>query len=213
MAAQGSKRGLGARRVARSRLRALHSGAMPRRTPHAVAPAADLAARLAKIVRAVPDHPRPGVVFRDITTLLADGPAFREAVDAIAAAYLDAHVDVVAGVESRGFIVAAPVAYVLRAAFVPIRKQGRLPAATISVPYTLEYGEEVVEVHADAITHGQRVLIVDDVIATGGTAAAAIELVEKLGGVVVGLAFLIELQDLDGCAALAGREHTSLMTL
>ncbi len=184
---------------------------MPRRSSPATPPAG-LSARLAASVRAIPDHPRSGIVFRDITTLLSDGAVFREAVDAIAAAYADAHVDVVAGVESRGFILAAPVAYLLGAGFVPMRKEGRLPAATVSTPYALEYGQAVLEIHADAFTEGRRVLIVDDVLATGGTAAASIELVEKLGGVVAGLAFLIELSDLGGAAVLGGREHTSLIT-
>ncbi len=172
----------------------------------------DISARLAAIVRAVPDHPRAGIVFRDITTLLADGQAFAEAVDAIAATYADAQVDVVAGIELRGFILAGPIAYLLGAGFVPMRKQGRLPAATVSIPYALEYGEAVLEIHADAVTRGQRVLIVDDVLATGGTAAAAIELIERLGGVVAGLAFLIELDGLGGSAALGGRDHSSLIT-
>ncbi|MDQ6856910.1 MAG: adenine phosphoribosyltransferase [Candidatus Dormibacteraeota bacterium] len=184
---------------------------MPRR-PLPALKSADISARLAAIVRAVPDHPRAGIVFRDITTLLADGPAFRETVDAIAAAYADAAVDVVVGIESRGFILAGPVAYLLRAGFVPMRKQGRLPAATVSVAYALEYGDAVLEVHADAVTRGQRVLIVDDVLATGGTAAAAIELVERLGGVVAGLAFLIELDDLGGSNSLGGRDHISLIS-
>jgi adenine phosphoribosyltransferase len=185
---------------------------MPRRPPPAFVPAEGLSARLAAIVRAVPDHPRPGIVFRDITTLLADSRAFHDAVDAIAAAHAGSGVELVAGVESRGFILAGPVAYLLDAGLVPVRKEGRLPSATVSIPYALEYGEAVLEIHADAVGHGQRVLIVDDVLATGGTAAAAIELVEKLGGVVVGLAFLIELGDLGGAAALGGRAHTSLIT-
>ena len=164
-------------------------------------------------MRAIHDHPRPGIVFRDITTLLADGPAFQAAVDAMVAAHADARADMVAGIESRGFILAGPIAYLLGVGFAPIRKQGRLPAATVSTAYTLEYGEAVLEIHADAVTNGQRVLIVDDVLATGGTAAAAIKLVEQLGGVIAGLAFLIELEGLGGAAALGGRDHTSLITL
>ncbi len=185
---------------------------MPRRPLPDAPPAAELGARLAAVVRAVPDHPRPGIVFRDITTLLADGRAFQEAVDALAQPYAGAGVDLVVGIESRGFILAAPVAYLLGAGFVPMRKQGRLPAATVSAAYVLEYGEAVLEVHADAVAHGQRVLIVDDVLATGGTATAAIELVEQLGGVVAGLAFLIELGGLGGSMALGGRAHTSLIS-
>jgi adenine phosphoribosyltransferase len=186
---------------------------MPRRPLFATGPAEEVSARLAATVRAIHDHPRPGIVFRDITTLLADGPAFQAAVDAMVAAHTDARVDMVAGIESRGFILAGPIAYLLGVGFAPIRKQGRLPAATVSTAYTLEYGEAVLEIHADAVTNGQRVLIVDDVLATGGTAAAAIKLVEKLGGVIAGLAFLIELEGLGGAAALGGRDHTSLITL
>ncbi|MDQ6847705.1 MAG: adenine phosphoribosyltransferase [Candidatus Dormibacteraeota bacterium] len=185
---------------------------MPRKSLAAPARAAQLAARLAATVRTVPDHPRPGILFRDITTLLADGVAFHDAIDAIASAHADAGVELVAGVESRGFILGGPLAYLLGTGFVPLRKQGQLPSATVAVPYALEYGEAVLEVHADAISHGHRVLIVDDVLATGGTAAAAIQLVEKLGGVVAGLAFLIELEGLGGAAALGGRAHSSLIT-
>ncbi|MGH7723758.1 MAG: adenine phosphoribosyltransferase [Candidatus Dormibacteria bacterium] len=187
---------------------------MPRRTPVPIgSPAADLAGRLSAAVRTVADFPRPGVAFRDITPLLSDPAAFADSVDAIARAHADQRVDVVAGVESRGFIMAAPVAYLLGAGFVPIRKAGRLPSATMSVDYALEYGTAVLEVHTDAIRSGQRVLIVDDLLATGGTAAAAIQLVETLGGVVTGVAFLIELAELGGAAALGGRPHTSLVIL
>jgi adenine phosphoribosyltransferase len=186
---------------------------MARSTPAADGPDADLAARLAAAIRTVPDFPRPGIHFRDITTLLADGAAFRAAVDAIAASHGDQAIDVVVGIESRGFVIGAPVAYVLGASFAPIRKQGRLPAETISAAYALEYGEAVLEIHADAIARGRRVLIVDDLLATGGTAVAAIHLVEALGGVVAGIAFLIELADLGGSAALEGREYTALIKL
>jgi adenine phosphoribosyltransferase len=187
---------------------------MPRRTLAPTgSPAADLAARLSVVVRTIPDFPRPGVAFRDITTLLSDAVAFADAVDAIADAHADQRIDVVAGLESRGFIIAAPIAYLLGAGFVPIRKQGRLPSTTVSVAYALEYGEAVLEIHADAIQGGQRVLIVDDLLATGGTAAAAIDLVETIGGVVTGLAFLIELAELNGVEALGGRPHSSLITL
>jgi adenine phosphoribosyltransferase len=187
---------------------------MPRRTPATTGlPAADVALRLAAAVRIVPDFPRDGIAFRDITPILSDRSAFAEAVQAIAGAHSEQTVDIVAGVESRGFIIGAPVAYVLGAGFVPIRKEGRLPSATISTAYMLEYGEATLEIHADAIEDGQRVLIVDDLLATGGTAAAAIQLVETLGGVVTGLAFLIELADLNGVAALGGRPHSSLVIL
>jgi adenine phosphoribosyltransferase len=168
---------------------------------------------LAAAVRTIPDFPRPGIDFRDITTLLSDSSAFRDTVDAISARHAGDGVEVVAGVESRGFVLGAPIAYLLGAGFVPIRKEGRLPSATISTAYMLEYGEATLEIHADAIDDGQRVLIVDDLLATGGTAAAAIHLVETLGGVVTGLAFLIELADLNGVAALGGRPHSSLVIL
>jgi adenine phosphoribosyltransferase len=186
---------------------------MPTPTPSAPGPAAELAARLAAAVRTVSDFPRPGIDFRDITTLLSDSRAFRDAIDALAAAHSGAQVEVVAGIESRGFMLAAPIAYVLGASFVPIRKQGRLPGETISTAYALEYGEAVLEIHTDAIRTGGRVLIVDDLLATGGTAAAAIHLVEALGGVVAGIAFLIELTDLRGAAALDGRDYTSLIAI
>lgn len=187
---------------------------MPRRTPAAGGfPAADLAARLVAAVRIVPDFPQAGIAFRDITPLLSDPGTFAEAVKSIAGTHSEQAIEIVAGVESRGFIVGAPVAYLLGAGFVPIRKEGRLPSATISTAYMLEYGEATLEIHADAIESGQRVLIVDDLLATGGTAAAAIHLVETLGGVVTGLAFLVELADLNGVAALGGRPHSSLVTL
>ena len=185
---------------------------MWRRTP-ASADAGTRAERLAGAIRTIADFPRPGIAFRDITTLLADAVAFHETVDAIAAEHVEAGVDLVAGVEARGFILGAPVAHVLGTGFVPIRKQGRLPAATVSASYALEYGEAVLEVHADSVRRGQRVLIVDDLLATGGTAGAAIDLVERLGGEVVALAFLIELTDLDGASALGGRPHTALVAL
>jgi adenine phosphoribosyltransferase len=177
------------------------------------APDADLPARLAAAVRTIPDFPRPGIDFRDVTTLFSDSAAFRDAINAIAADHANESVETVAGVESRGFVLAAPIAYVLGAGFVPIRKEGRLPADTISAAYALEYGDGVLEIHTDAIRSGQRVLIVDDLLATGGTAAAAVQLVEALGGVVAGIAFLIELAGLNGAAALGGRDHTSLIIL
>ncbi len=187
---------------------------MPRRPWDQSDPSvADLAARLAVAVRVVPDFPRAGIEFRDITTLLRDRGAFHDAIEAIAAAHAGAGVELVAGVEFRGFILGAPVAYLLGAGFVPIRKEGRLPAATISAAYALEYGDATLEIHTDSVRAGQRVLIVDDLLATGGTAGAAVQLIESLGGVVAGIAFLIELVHLNGAVALAGHDHTSLITL
>ena len=167
---------------------------------------------LAARVRDVPDFPKPGIVFKDVTPLLGDPKAFATAVDAIVLQFGRGEVDKVLGIEARGFILAAPVAYHFGAGFVPARKAGKLPAARRSVAYELEYGTEAIEVHEDAFRPGDRVLIVDDVLATGGTAAAAVKLVEDLGAHVVGLAFLIELGFLDGAQRIAGHRHTSLLT-
>lgn len=164
-------------------------------------------------MRTIPGFPREGIDFRDITPLLLDSRLFREVVDSIVARYAGERIDAVAAIESRGFILGAPIAYLLGTTFVPIRKQGRLPAETVSASYTLEYGDAVLEMHADAIAGGQRVLIVDDVLATGGTALAAVQLVEAVGGEVAGVAFLIELTGLDGAARLAAHGHTALITL
>jgi len=163
-------------------------------------------------IRDIPDFPKPGIVFKDVTPLLADPEAFAHAVQALSAPYCDLGVDKVVGIEARGFILAAPVALACGAGFVPARKAGKLPSSRRGVSYELEYGSETVELHDDAFAAGDRVLIVDDVLATGGTAAATIELVESLGGEVVGLAFLIELGFLAGADRLAGRQHTSLLT-
>ncbi len=170
-----------------------------------------VAERLRALIRDVPDFPRQGILFRDITTLLGDAEAFRSAIDALAAVYRDSAVEVVVGIESRGFVLGGALAYCLHVGFVPVRKKGKLPYRTVSAAYALEYGEAVLEVHADAITPGQRVLIVDDLLATGGTAKATAELVERLGGRVVGVAFLIELSELEGSAALGSRPHVSLI--
>jgi adenine phosphoribosyltransferase len=171
----------------------------------------ELADRLRSLIRDVPDFPRAGIVFKDVTAIFADAAAFRAAVGALAGAYRGARVDVVAGIESRGFVLGAAVAYALDAGFVFVRKQGKLPAAVISQAYSLEYGEAVLEMHADAITPGQRVLVVDDLLATGGTAAATVSLVEQLGGIVAGIAFLVELTALAGAQVLGGRPYVSLV--
>ena len=163
-------------------------------------------------VRDIADWPQPGVGFKDITPLLGHPEAFAVAVRELVEHFTGERVDKVVGIEARGFVVAAPVALGLGAGFVPARKVGKLPWRTHQVEYALEYGTDRLEVHADAVVPGERVLIVDDVIATGGTAAAAAELVELLGGEVVGLGFIIELAFLGGSARLGGRPHTSLIT-
>jgi adenine phosphoribosyltransferase len=149
-------------------------------------------------IRDIKDFPTEGILFKDITTLLKDGPAWRFAVDSLASRYQAERVDVVVGVESRGFIFGGAVAHQLRAGFVPVRKVGKLPAPTIEVEYELEYGRDALAMHEDAIASGQRVLAVDDLLATGGTMAATLRLVEQLGGRVVGVAFMIELAFLHG---------------
>ena len=162
-------------------------------------------------IREIPDFPKPGILFYDITTLLKDAAAFKEAVDLMIEPYRDEKVDVVVGMESRGFIFSAPMAYQLRAGLVPVRKLGKLPAETITVEYALEYGSNTLEIHRDSIQSGQRVLIVDDLLATGGTVRGTIELVERLKGEVVGLAFLVELDFLKGRERLEGRRVTSVI--
>jgi adenine phosphoribosyltransferase len=161
-------------------------------------------------IRDIPDWPTAGVVFKDITPLLNDADSFRAVVDAVADHFAATTIDRVLGVEARGFIFAAPVAYRLGAGFVPVRKAGKLPYEIEREEYTLEYGTDLLEIHTDAIQPGEQVLIVDDVLATGGTAAATARLVEKLGGEVVGLAFVVELAFLSGRQALAGRDVLSL---
>ena len=149
-------------------------------------------------IREIPDFPKPGILFYDITTLLKDPAAYKESIDLMLAPYLGEQVDLVVGMESRGFIFSAPMAYQLGAGLVPVRKLGKLPADTIEVEYDLEYGTATLEVHRDAITAGQRVLIVDDLLATGGTVLGTIELVQRLGGEIAGLSFLVELSALHG---------------
>lgn len=171
------------------------------------------AARVLSLVRSIPDYPGPGITFRDITGLLADGEAFGHVVEALghAAAAIDGGVDLVAGMEARGFLVGAPLATYLGVGFVPLRKAGKLPPPTDSVTYDLEYGQATIELRTGTLPAGARVLVVDDVLATGGTAAAGAELVERGGGVVAGLAFLMELAGLGGRERLAGREVTTLL--
>jgi adenine phosphoribosyltransferase len=157
------------------------------------------------LVREIPDFPEPGVLFRDITPLLAHADSFRRSIDELVERFAGLEVDTVVGIESRGFILAAPIAYQLGAAFVPVRKAGKLPWAVAREEYVLEYRAEKLELHRDAIRPGERVLVIDDVVATGGTAVATCKLVETLGGTIVGLGFLIELTALGGRAALEGR--------
>ena len=163
-------------------------------------------------IREVPDFPKPGILFYDITTLLKDADAFREVIDRMAAQVGDTEVDVVVGMESRGFIFSAPLAYQLKAGFVPVRKLGKLPAETLEVEYELEYGTATLEIHSDAIREGQRVLIVDDLLATGGTVMGTIELVRRLGGEIAGLSFMVELGALNGREKLGEYEIHALLT-
>ena len=163
-------------------------------------------------IRDIPDFPKPGIMFKDITPLLGDPAAFDASITQLAAPYRDGGVDAVVGIESRGFIFGAAVARELGVGFVPIRKPGKLPADTISVSYALEYGEDTVEIHRDAVKKGQRVLLLDDVLATGGTMAAACELVEKAGAEIAGIAFLVELSFLEGKGKLDGYDIFSVLT-
>jgi adenine phosphoribosyltransferase len=162
-------------------------------------------------IRHVPDFPKPGILFYDITTLLADAQGFRDTVEALAAPYRDLGVEAVIGIESRGFILASAVADRLNAGFVPVRKPGKLPAATIRETYALEYGTDALEMHEDAVARGQRILIVDDVLATGGTARAATTLIRKMGGDLLAAAFLIELNFLNGREKLQGEQVFSVL--
>lgn len=170
-----------------------------------------MAMDLAERIRDIPDFPQKGIIFKDITPLLQDAKAFRETVDRLAAPFRGKPIDLVVGMESRGFIFGAPLAYQLGAGFVPVRKLGRLPYESIRVEYSLEYGTNVLEIHRDAIGQGDKVLVVDDLLATGGTVEATIELVQRLGGDVVGVAFVVELTFLDGRTKLAGHEVVSLI--
>ncbi len=166
---------------------------------------------LKSLIREVPDFPKPGINFYDITTLLQNPAGLRAVIDDLGAAYKGKGIEIVAGIEARGFIFAPAVAYALDAGFVPIRKPKKLPAPTERVEYELEYGTDILEIHKDAIAPGQKVLIVDDVLATGGTAKAVAHLVEKLGGNLVGLSFVIELDFLKGRDKLPGHKVNSLL--
>ena len=173
----------------------------------------DLEKVILERIRDVPDYPKPGIVFKDITPLLADHTAFAAVVDAVVAHYGRGTIDKVVGIEARGFILAAPIAYHFGAGFVPVRKRGKLPAETYRQTYDLEYGTETIEMHKDAFQAGERVLVVDDVLATGGTARAAAELVRRAGGDVAGLSVLMELSFLNGRAAVADLDLHTLVTV
>jgi adenine phosphoribosyltransferase len=166
---------------------------------------------LKQFVTIVPDWPKPGIKFKDITTLMDNGEAYRYATDQIVAYAREKQIDLVVGPEARGFIIGCPVAYSLGVGFAPVRKEGKLPRETVKVNYGLEYGSDVLTIHRDAIKPGQRVLITDDLLATGGTIEATIKLVEELGGVVAGIAFLIELTYLDGRQKLNDYDLLTLM--
>lgn len=173
---------------------------------------AGVAAAVRQAIRDVPDFPKAGIVFKDVTPLLLDATLFRRATDALGAPFLGDRITHVVAIESRGFIFGAPVAQALGAAFVPVRKAGKLPGAAVREEYALEYGTDALEMHADAVSEAARVLLVDDVLATGGTAAATCRLVERAGARVAACAFLIELRFLDGRSRLGGRRVESLLT-
>ncbi|BAQ48552.1 MULTISPECIES: adenine phosphoribosyltransferase [Methylobacterium] len=153
-------------------------------------------------IRSIPDYPKPGIVFRDITTLLGDARAFRRAVDELVHPYAGGRIDQVAGIEARGFILGGAIAHQLSSGFVPIRKKGKLPHTTVSIAYALEYGTDEMEIHSDAVKPGDRVILVDDLIATGGTATAAVELLRRIGAEVVAACFVIDLPELGGADRL-----------
>lgn len=167
--------------------------------------------QIESLIRAIPDFPIPGILFRDITPLLADPAGFRSTVDLFVERFRGARVDAVVGIEARGYMLGAPVAHALGAGFVPVRKPGKLPGEKFSEEYALEYGTNTLEIHADAVGNGNRVLVVDDLLATGGTMAATVRLLGKLGAKIVGCAVLIELEALKGRAALDGVDVTSFI--
>ncbi|QTL98007.1 adenine phosphoribosyltransferase [Iocasia frigidifontis] len=166
---------------------------------------------LKETIRNIPDFPKEGVIFKDITTMLKDPAAFKEAIDHMAEKYKDCDIDYVVGIEARGFILGAPIALALNKGFIPVRKPGKLPAETVVASYELEYGTNQVEMHQDAITEGDKVLIIDDLLATGGTVSAAVDLVERLGGEVIGIGFLLELCFLKGRDILSNYDVFSLL--
>ncbi|MEZ5920484.1 MAG: adenine phosphoribosyltransferase [Parvularculaceae bacterium] len=168
---------------------------------------------LRSVIRTIPDYPKPGIMFRDVTTLLNDARGFRRAVDELVQPLAGAKIDKVAGIEARGFIIGGAVAHQLSVGFIPVRKKGKLPFETIAESYELEYGVDEVEIHVDAVTKGDRILLVDDLIATGGTAGAAIRLLERAGGEVVLCSFIVDLPDLGGAEKLRalGKEVVSLV--
>ena len=172
---------------------------------------ADLEALLKEKIRSIPDYPRKGILFRDITPLLKDSGSFRACIDALAEQFGSGNVDYVAGIEARGFIIGGALAEKLGVGFVPIRKKGKLPYKKLSMEYELEYGKETIEVHEDAIEKGSKVLIVDDLLATGGTAESSSRLLRKMGASIVGYAFLVELSDLKGRDKLNGAKTISLV--
>ncbi|MFC5402041.1 adenine phosphoribosyltransferase [Cohnella soli] len=163
-------------------------------------------------IRVIPDFPQPGIRFKDITTLLKDGAAYRAAIDALKELVKDKQIDLIAGPEARGFVIGAPLALALGVGFVPIRKSGKLPGNTVEANYDLEYGKDKLAIHSDSISPGQKVLIADDLLATGGTIATSIKLIEQLGGEVIGATFLIELGYLAGRDKLQGIDVSSLIT-
>ncbi len=172
----------------------------------------ELRAQIERTIRDIPDFPKPGILFKDITPLLQDGPLFAATIEHLRARYAASQLDAIVGVESRGYIFGAPLAAALGVGFVPVRKPGKLPAKTIGVDYGLEYGTDRLEMHVDALSAGQRVLLIDDLLATGGTAAAGAALIRQVGGQLIEVAFIIELAFLEGRARLAGHEVYAMLS-
>lgn len=162
---------------------------------------------ITKLIRTIPNYPKEGIMFRDITTLLRDPAGFKSTIEILANKYKDAPIDYIAGIEARGFILGAALAYALGKGFIPVRKKGKLPGSTISQSYDLEYGSDIIEIHEDALHHGARVLLIDDLIATGGTAIGAITLIEKVGGKIHETAFVVDLPELNGAKRIEAMGH------